>query len=251
MNDLNKKTILITGASRGIGRAIALILAESGARVAVNYRQSAKEAADAVKEIKKRGGDAMAVKADVSKSSEVEKMVKEVIKKFGGIYALVNNASASLDYKKFTDIDWVDFQKHFEVQIHGAFNTVKAVLPHMLAKNKGVIVNIASEITFGDPGSDISGYAVAKYGLLGLTRTLAGELAKHKIRVNSVSPGLVDTDLVKKLPRIAKEIMAKQTPLGRLATPEDVAKAVRFLISDDSEFITGINLPVCGGSSMQ
>ena len=251
MNDLNKKAILITGASRGIGRAIALFAVKHGMQVAINYRTSAKEAAGVVNEIKKRGGEAMAVKADVSKSSEVEKMVKEVVKKFGGIYALVNNASAPLDYKKFSDIDWSDFEKHFEVQIHGAYNTIKAVLPYMLEKRHGNIINIASEVTLGSPGSDMSGYITAKYGLLGLTRALALELAKKGVRVNAVSPGLVDTDLVKKLPRIAKEIAAKNTPLGRNAAPEDVAYAVLFLISNDAEFITGINLPVCGGSSMQ
>ena len=250
MSDLKGKVILITGASRGIGRSTALLLASHGANIAINYRASAQEAENVVVEIQKSGGNAVAVKADVANSDEVEKMVQIVLEKFGRIDALVNNASAPIDYKKFVDLGWDDFQKHFETQIHGAYNTIKAVLPQMLAKKSGNIVNIASEVTLGSPGSDMSGYITAKYGLLGLTRALALELADSNIRINVVSPGLVDTDLVRGLPRIAKEIAAKENPSGRNATPEDVARAVLFLISDDSGFITGANLPVCGGSSM-
>lgn len=250
MKNLSGKTILITGASRGIGRAAALLLARHGARVAVNYLLDVKSANNVVKEIKTQGGKAIIVQADVSKPKEVGEVVEEIMKKFGAIDILINNASAPIDYKKFIDIGWDDFEEHFEVQIHGTYNAIRAVLPKMLEKKSGSIVNIVSEVTLGSPGSDMAGYITAKYGLLGLTRALALELAKYKIRVNAVSPGLVDTDLVKKLPRIAKELAARETPLGRNATPEDVAKAVLFLVSDDSEFITGINLPVCGGSSM-
>jgi 3-oxoacyl-[acyl-carrier protein] reductase len=249
--NLNNKTVLVTGASRGIGRAIALLLAKHGAQVVVNYLKDKDGAGSVVEEVKKSGGEAIAVQADVAKEDEVKTMIEIVTNKFGAVDVLVNNATASIQYKRFVDLGWEDFKKHHEVQVRGVFNTVRAVLPKMLEKKYGKIVNIASEVTLGVPPGGMSGYITAKFGLLGLTRALAEELGGKGVRVNAISPGFVDTDLTKDLPRIYQEIASSDSLFGHNVEPADVAKAVLFLVSSDSDHITGVNLPVCGGSSVQ
>ncbi|KKU16814.1 MAG: 3-oxoacyl-(Acyl-carrier-protein) reductase [Candidatus Giovannonibacteria bacterium GW2011_GWB1_45_9b] len=241
MKKLEKKIILITGANSGIGRATAVLAAKEGANVIVNYLKNEKEAEKVVKELQDIGSDAVAIEADVSNYDEVLKMSLIVKEKYGKINGIVNNASASLDYKRFVDSDWNDFKKHIEVQIHGAFNVVKAFLPLFANGEAGSIVNIASRVTLGSSAAGISGYATAKYGLIGLTNALANELEKRRIRVNAVSPSFVETGLTKNLPRIYKEISANGS-LG--IKPGDVAEEVINLLSSDAADLNGINLPV-------
>jgi len=241
MKKLEKKIILITGANSGIGRATAVLAAKEGANVIVNYLKNEKEAEKVVKELQDIGSDAVAIEADVSNYDEVLKMSLIVKEKYGKINGIVNNASASLDYKRFADSDWNDFKKHIEVQIHGAFNVVKAFLPLFANGEAGSIVNIASRVTLGSSAAGISGYATAKYGLIGLTNALANELEKRRIRVNAVSPSFVETGLTKNLPRIYKEISANGS-LG--IKPGDVAEEVINLLSSDAADLNGINLPV-------
>ncbi|OGF73748.1 hypothetical protein A2W57_03145 [Candidatus Giovannonibacteria bacterium RIFCSPHIGHO2_02_43_16] len=241
MKKLEKKIILITGANSGIGRATAVLAAKEGANVIVNYLKNEKEAEKVVKELQDIGSDAVAIEADVSNYDEVLKMSLIVKEKYGKINGIVNNASASLDYKRFADSDWNDFKKHIEAQIHGAFNVVKAFLPLFANGEAGSIVNIASRVTLGSSAAGISGYATAKYGLIGLTNALANELEKRRIRVNAVSPSFVETGLTKNLPRIYKEISANGS-LG--IKPGDVAEEVINLLSSDAADLNGINLPV-------
>ena len=224
MKNLDGKVVLITGASRGLGKAIALASARHGARVAINYLKNGIEAEKVEKEIQKFGGEALTFKADVTKAEEVQKMVEAVLNKFGRIDALINNAGVSIDYKRFADLGWDDFERHLEVQIHGAYNAIKAVLPFMLEKRSGDIINIASDVTVGAPPSGLSGYISAKYGLVGLSRALASELSGKGIRVNIVSPGSVNTDLIKNLPSIYKT-MARE--------PEEVAEEVLSFLSNE------------------
>src|SRR3989344_3748664 len=167
--------MVIPGANSGIGRATAVLAAKEGANVIVNYLKNEKEAEKVVKELQGIGSDAVAIEADVSNYDEVLKMSLIVKEKYGKINGIVNNASASLDYKRFADSDWNDFKKHIEAQIHGAFNVVKAFLPLFANGEAGSIVNIASRVTLGSSAAGISGYATAKYGLIGLTNALANE----------------------------------------------------------------------------
>lgn len=241
MNTLANKTILVTGASRGIGRAIALHLAAFGANVCVNYRANQEEAENVVSEIKKRGGAAIAIQADVTKTDEVGRLVKETTGAFGPIFGVVNNAGADISHKQFVDTDWEEFEKHFFVQIKGIYNTVKAALPSMMEAKSGSIVNIASSYTLETPPSRLAPYVTAKQAVVGLTRALVAELGRYNIRVNAVSPGFTETDLTRDLPRIFHEAEAAKAPHGRLTTPEDVAREVAFLMSDDSKSVIGEN----------
>jgi|TARA_Y100000310_G_scaffold345408_1_gene464652 3-oxoacyl-[acyl-carrier protein] reductase len=246
MDTLFNKTIIVTGGSRGIGRAIALHLAGSGANVCVNYHVNRNEAENVVSEIKESGGKAIAVQADVANPYEVEQLVQKTSEEFGGIFGIVNNAGSEISHKQFIDTDWEEFEKHFQVQIKGIYNTVKAASPYMVEKKSGSIVNIASAYTFGAPPTRLAPYVTAKHAVIGLTRSLAVELSRYGIRVNAVSPGFTETDLTRDLPKIFHEAEAAKAPHGRLNTPDDIARVVALLMSDDSESKTGDNVPVLG-----
>ena len=241
-----KTTVLITGASRGIGAECARTFAKNGYNVAINYFRSEKNALDLKAEINDGGGVAEIFKADVSDEKQVEEMISAVVKRFGKVNVLVANAGVSKS-GVFSDMTQSDFDKIFDTNVRGVFNVVKGVLPHMYERESGSIVTISS--IWGQTGGSCEVlYSMSKAAIIGMTKALATEVAPMHIRVNSVSPGAIDTDMLSCLTDEEKEDFIMQTPLNRLGKPKDVADAVLFLADDDkSSFITGHVLSVNGG----
>ena len=241
-----KTTVLITGASRGIGAECARTFAKNGYNVAINYFRSEKNALDLKAEINDGGGVAEIFKADVSDEKQVEEMISAVVKRFGKVNVLVANAGVSKS-GVFSDMTQSDFDKIFDTNVRGVFNVVKGVLPHMYERESGSIVTISS--IWGQTGGSCEVlYSMSKAAIIGMTKALAKEVAPMHIRVNSVSPGAIDTDMLSGLTDEEKEDFIMQTPLNRLGEPKDVADAVLFLADDDkSSFITGHVLSVNGG----
>lgn len=239
------RAALVTGASRGIGRTIALALAGEGAAVAVNYYRSREPAEAVAAEIVADGGRAIVLGADVAEPAQAEGLVKETLDRLGRLDILVNNAGISRDAliaEMTPEACWAVMRTNFG----GVFNCTKASIEPMMRERRGVIVNIASIMADrGWPGQ--ANYAASKGAIVAYSRTAALELARFGIRVNVVAPGLVPTDLVAGLVERRREALAKGMPLRRLATPEDVARAVAFLASDDAAYITGVVLRVDGG----
>jgi len=245
---LNNKSVLVTGASRGIGRAIALYFAKNGARVAVNYSGSEARANEVVEEIKANGGTAFAIKADISSSEDVTRMVKSVIDEFGGLDVLVNNAGITRDnlLMRMKEEDW---DAVINTNLKGVFLTTKAVTRQMMKQRQGRIINIASIVgVSGNPGQ--ANYVAAKAGVIGLTKTAAKELSSRGITVNAIAPGFIETDMTGKLEEGIKEDMLRNIPLARFGQPEDIAAAAAFLASDASSYITGQTIHVDGGMVM-
>lgn len=243
-----EKTALVTGASRGIGRAIALALASKGFAVALNYAGSY-DAAEAVKkEIEAAGGKAFTVQGDVSKSEDVDRVFKAVKDEFGGLDVLVNNAGINRDALliRMKESNWDDV---IATDLKSDFLTTKAAAAMMMRKRKGSIINISSVVgIMGNIGQ--ANYAAAKAGVIGLTKACAKEMAARNIRVNAVAPGFIETAMTDGIPEKIREGMISSIPMGRMGQPEDVAKAVCFLASDDSSYITGQVLVVDGGLVM-
>lgn len=241
-----KTTVLITGASRGIGAECARTFAKNGYNVAINYFRSEKNALDLKAEINDGGGVAEIFKADVSDEKQVEEMISAVVKRFGKVNVLVANAGVSKS-GVFSDMTQSDFDKIFDINVRGVFNVVKGVLPYMYEQESGSIVTISS--IWGQTGGSCEVlYSMSKSAIIGMTKALAKEVAPMHIRVNSVSPGAIDTDMLSDLTDEEKEDFIRQTPLSRLGEPKDVADAVLFLADDDkSSFITGHVLSVNGG----
>ncbi len=238
------KVALVTGSSRGIGRAIAAQLAREGYAVGINYYERRDKADELVSQLTQEGCRALAVQADVSKRGEVDAMVKTVEDAFGPISVLINNAGVA-GQALFQDVTDELWDRYFAVNLNGARNTIQAVLPHMLHEKSGVIVNISS--IWGQHGASCEvTYSCTKHALIGLTRSLALELAPSGIRVNCVAPGVIDTDMARELGGEVLDDLVEQTPLGRLGTPQDIANAVAFLASDKASFITGQVLTVDG-----
>lgn len=238
---IEKKVAIVTGASRGIGRAIALKLAERRCNVVVNYLKNREKTLDVVKFVKKHGAEGLAVKADVSKFNEVKEMVEKTIEKFGRIDVLVNNAGVISKKYSIAEIDEEEWDRVLNINLKGTFNCCKAVVPYMIEQRVGKIVNISS--IAGRMGGMVGvHYAASKAGVLGLTYALASELAKYNITVNAVAPNAVDTEMISEE---LKERIAKLTPLKRIAKPEEVAHAVLFLIEND--YITAEVIDVNGG----
>ena len=231
------RVALVTGASRGIGRAIAAELAEAGHAVCINYLTHRQEAETLAEKIRNHGGNAIAVQADVADRAAVEAMVRTAEAELGPVSLLVNNAgiAGQIQFQDITDAQW---NRYLGVNLGGARNTIQAVLPHMLHEKAGCIVNISSIWGLRGASCEVA-YACTKAALVGLTRSLALELAPSHIRVNCVAPGVINTDMVQVLGQETLRDLAEQTPLGRLGTPEDVAHAVAFLASDKASFLTG------------
>ena len=245
---LDGKCALVTGASRGIGRAIALKLASEGAKVALNFAGSAAAAEEVKKEIEAAGGEAITVQADVSDPASVEAMVQTVSEAFGQIDILVNNAGITRDGLLMRMKD-EDFDAVINTNLKGIFYTTKLVSKLMMKKRFGRIVNMASVVGLtGNAGQ--TNYAAAKAGVIGFSKSAAKELAARGITVNMVAPGFIETDMTAVIPEKAKEAMMGGIPLGRAGKPEDVANAVLFLVSDQAAYITGQVLKVDGGMVM-
>ena len=240
-----RKTALITGASRGIGRAAAELFAEHGYNVAINYRSSRAQAEELREALEKKGAAVLCVGADVSARAEVDEMINLTVSRFGGIDVLVNNAGIA-QQKLFTDITQGDWNAMLNTNLGGAFNCCQAVLPHMLHKKAGHIVNLSS--IWGITGASCEvHYSAAKAAVIGLTKALAKELGPSNIQVNCVAPGVIDTDMLAGFTKEDLKALEDETPLMRLGTPRDVARAIYFLSSDESSFITGQVLSPNGG----
>ncbi|WP_426004022.1 3-oxoacyl-[acyl-carrier-protein] reductase [Bacillus sp. DWP3-1] len=245
---LTNKTAVVTGASRGIGRSIAIDLAKNGANVVVNYSGNEAKANEVVDEIKALGQQAFAVKADVSNAEEVQALMKQAIDTFGSIDILVNNAGITKDnlLMRMKENEWDDV---ININLKGVFNCTKAVTRQMMKQRSGRIINLASVVgVCGNPGQ--ANYVAAKAGVIGLTKTTAKELATRHITVNAVAPGFISTDMTDKLDENVQSEMLKQIPLARIGAPEDISNVVVFLASEGAGYITGQTIQVDGGMVM-
>lgn len=245
---LEGKTALVTGASRGIGRAIAIELAQAGADVAVNYAGSERAAAEVVSMIEALGRRSLAIQADVGNSEQAEEMVKQALEAFGRLDILVNNAGITRD-NLIMRMKEEEFDQVIHTNLKGVFNCIKAVTRPMMKQRSGRIVNISSVVgVLGNPGQ--ANYVAAKAGVIGLTKSAARELASRNITVNAVAPGFIVTDMTDKLSDEAKDVLLQQIPVARLGQPEDIARTVRFLVSEEAAYITGQTIHVDGGMYM-
>ena len=240
-----KQVVLVTGGSRGIGKAIALKYAENGYNIVINY-VSEKTDVNALKnEFEKYGVESLIVKADVSKAEEVENVVKQTIEKFGKIDVLVNNAGITRD-TLLMRMKEEDFDKVIEINLKGTFLVTKAVTPYMMKKRNGRIINLSSVVgIIGNAGQ--SNYSASKAGIIGFTKSVAKELASRNIRANAVAPGFIDTDMTSILSEDVKLNINAQIPMKRMGTTREIANAVYFLGSEESSYITGQVINIDGG----
>ncbi len=247
---LSKKVALVTGSSRGIGRAIAVSLASEGAKVAVNYRSSEDEAREVVEYIRENEpGEAEPFRADVAQKEEVEAMVGEVVDTFGGLDILVNNAGITDDglLLRMKPAQW---QRVMEVNLNGVYHCCRLSLRHLMRSDQGRIINVSSVVGLvGNAGQ--TNYCAAKAGVVGFSKALAKEIASRDVTVNVVAPGFIDTDMTQQLNEKLRKEMVERVPLGRPGTAGEVAEVVSFLSSDKAAYITGQVIPVDGGMAMQ
>jgi|SRR3989338_685118 len=240
---LSGKIALVTGASRGIGKAIAIELARNGADVAVNYNRNEKEALEVVEDIKKLGCKSIAIKADVGSFDDAAAMFEAVKKEFGRIDILVNNAGIIMD-KTLQNMGKEEWASVLKTNLTSVYNVTKNAVP--LLNRNGRIINISSIVAL-DGNFGQSNYAASKAGIIGFTKSLAKELGKHGITVNAVAPGLIDTDIIRDIPPERKKELDRMVPLGRIGTPKDIANVVVFLASPKAGYITGEAIRVDGG----
>lgn len=245
---LQGKTALVTGASRGIGRAIALALAEAGADVAVNYAGSEQAAEDVVAAIRAMGRKAEKIQANVGNAEQAENMVKFVLEAFGKLDILVNNAGITRD-NLLMRMKEEEFDEVININLKGVFNCTKAATRPMMKQRSGKIINISSVVgVLGNPGQ--ANYVAAKAGVIGLTKSSARELAARNIAVNCIAPGFIETEMTEKLPDDLKAAMLGQIPLGRMGAAGEIASVACFLASDAASYMTGQTLHVDGGMYM-
>lgn len=246
MRPLEGKNAVVTGASRGIGRAVAMELAEQGARLVINYRASQPEAEETARDIVTRGGTAIAMRADVSDFQQAEELINATVSTYGSIDILVNNAGVTRDMllMQMKEADW---DAVLNTNLKSVYNCCKAAIrPMIRARRGGRIINISSVSGLtGQFGQ--SNYSASKAGVIGFTYALAKEVGKRQITVNAVAPGYVPTVLTNDLAQEVKDAIVQMTPLGRFGAPEDIANAVAFLASDKAAYITGVTLRVDGG----
>lgn len=240
-----RKTILITGASRGIGRALALSFDDKNLNIVINYKKEEQKAHEVVETLRKKGLNAISVQADISNYAQVEYMFDVINDTFGSVDILINNAGiASMSQCQDVSID--DWKNIFQTNVDGMFYCVKLAIPKMISNKYGIIVNLAS--IWGQTGAPMeSHYGASKGAIIAYTKSLARELGPSNIRVNAVSPGCIKTDMLEGVSKRALEAFAQEIPLGRLGKPEEVADVIQFLISDRASYITGQVINVNGG----
>jgi acetoacetyl-CoA reductase len=248
MGTLAGAVVVVTGASRGIGRAIAEELGREGARVVVNYLKNKEAAEDLVARIQDDGGEAIALQADVSDAAQAAHLIEEAVARFGRIDVLVNNAGKNID-RTMKNMSIEDWDHVIESDLSSYFYTLKAALPYFMQQKSGKIINISSmnglTASFGQ-----ANYSAAKAGVIGFTKTAALELARFNVTVNAICPGFIATDMWETIPEKPKEAILARIPLGRVGTPQEVARAVRYLIVD-GDYYTGATLSMNGGAYFQ
>ena len=245
---LTGRTALVTGGSRGIGRAIALALAEEGADVAVNFVASEAAAREVIAQIEKTGRRGILAQADVSDFPDTFRMAQHVIEEFGHVDILVNNAGVNSD-KTFVKMDHASWRKVLSINLDGVFNCTKVFVDQMLKQNYGRVVNITSVIgQIGNFGQ--ANYAASKAGVAAFTKSLAKELAGKGVTVNAVAPGFIETEMVDNIPEKVKARLLDQIPLKRFGSVEEVARAVVYIVSSDGDYITGAEVSINGGLLM-
>ena len=242
------KTAIVTGAAKGIGRAIALKLASKGANIVLNYRSSEEKAIEVEEEIKSLGVEVLRVKGDISVLSDVENLINSAKEKFGTIDIMVNNAGITKD-NLILRMKEEDFDSVIEVNLKGVFNCLKTITPIMVKQKKGKIINLSSVVGVSGNAGQVN-YAASKAGVIGMTKSLAKEVGSRGITVNAVAPGFIETDMTEVLGDKLKEEAKKGIPLKRLGTPEDVANVVSFLASEEGNYVTGQVINVDGGMVM-
>jgi 3-oxoacyl-[acyl-carrier protein] reductase len=248
LDTLNDKVILITGASRGIGRAIALLAAENGARVIINYNRSEREAADLVADINGRGQSAMAIKADIAREDDIRAMFKAVKEKYGRLDVLVNNAGI-MKNNLLVMTQPREFDEIFGINCRGTFLCMQYAAKMMIRQRSGKIINLSSIVgVHGSRGQ--TAYSASKSMVIGLTKAAAKELGYYGITVNALAPGFIETDLTRDVKDSFRQELIKNTPLGRAGNPGDVAKAALFLCSDLGNYVNGQIIGVDGGEIM-
>lgn len=248
MARLEGAVVVVTGAGRGIGRAIAEEMGQGGARVVVNYSRSKGPAEELVKQLREHGSpQAVAIQADVADATQAARLIEETVQQLGRIDVLVNNAGITLD-RSMKNLSVEDWNTVIQVDLNSCFYTVKAALPYFMKQNSGTIINISSFV--GQAGNfGQANYSAAKSGIIGFTKTAALELARYHVTVNAICPGFIETEMYADIPEKAKEAILKRIPLGRTGTPQEVARSVRYLIVD-GDYITGQTLNINGGIYM-